>query len=444
VPGALVLGSAAMVKEAIVRAKGKGDGPSLAEVPAFQKAAKDFEAKPGLVLFANPAPIIDVLEKADLGRDGQQVMKIVKTIVNPKAIVAVGDQLTLDNGALKYRRRVYLDAEVSCPLLNVLPRKALPSGLLHFVAPDALAFLALANDDGEQRWQRLVELFDGIHKAAGHEDDALPSQHLGKLEGVLGLTIGKEVVGKIKGLAVSVAGLKQLIGMKARRDIPVVLIVEATDAEAAGFLAKDALPKIFSVLAREKEITPKEEKVGKHLIVTMESKRGYALHYGKEGNTLVLGPSRSAVVESLTNGGQKKGLLGDEKLAARIHKDAIAVGMIRPLTLASYWLLRSAPSPDRVPFDTPEKRRSRQRLEEPSAPPKEAAPKEMQDFLEILKNEEALMVNMSRTKDHLEMEATYPGLRPLLARLINFALEQEARGRSGGVPFGGKIEKKGR
>src|SRR5207248_5970808 len=70
-PGLIVIGSTELVKDVIRRAKGKGNGASLATVAPFQKASKDWQAKPGLVAFANPAAVVDLLQNAELGQEAR-------------------------------------------------------------------------------------------------------------------------------------------------------------------------------------------------------------------------------------------------------------------------------------------------------------------------------------------------------------------------------------
>src|SRR5262249_39676077 len=151
-------------------------GDSLASVQAFQQARRDAANKPGLFIFANPARVVELLENGDLGID-RKVMQIVKPLINPKAFRAVADQLTLDSGTLGYHRRLYLDAKDKSPLLELLPGSAVPERLMHFAAPDATAFVALANDGGEQRWRRLLDFADLLAKVSGERGPA-PSQML--------------------------------------------------------------------------------------------------------------------------------------------------------------------------------------------------------------------------------------------------------------------------
>ncbi len=489
-PDAILIGSTDLVKDVIRRIKGKGNGPSLAELPAFQKASKDFQVKPGIVAFANPTGVMELLEKVDLGREGRQALEIAKAIVNPKAFVAVGDQLSLDNSTLTYRRRIYLDPKEKSPIVELLPNTGFPRGLLAYAPADALVFAAMSNDQGEKRFQQIIELSDTIAKIPGQRDSL--SQIIAKMEEKAGLNFGKNVLGKIRGAAIAMQGLEHFLkaidsrkvgnepdrppGLapgdagkqpkaqpKVRREEPTwaaafVLLVEATDAKAAAFLAKEAVPKFFALMGGEAKSSKK--KIDGHNIFTLEGKRGYALHYGVHGKTLVLGPGQAAVVASLNNGKKGSGLMEDEKFAKCINnlKDPIAVAMARPMTLVSFLLVSGGSKSEEKssPPDKVEKGPEKGKKVDPSkpAPPREkfeqgekaekagqagpnpAEEKRLKQFVELIKTEEPLLLSVTRAPDQLMAEATYPGLRPFVARLTNFFLEEfyRSRGEARGIP----------
>src|SRR5262249_41374140 len=153
-PDALLIGSPELVKQAIRRVKGKETAKSLANEPAFKKAREDTVPAPGLFAYANPPAVMDllgqlgVLEGGPGGKEQHAPTWIGALIqlVNPKAFVAVADQLSLRDGTLHYRRRVYFDAKEKSPLVELLPKGPVPQHLLDFAAPDALLFAAVAND----------------------------------------------------------------------------------------------------------------------------------------------------------------------------------------------------------------------------------------------------------------------------------------------------------
>src|SRR5262249_53426914 len=60
-----------------------------------------------------------------------------------------------------------------------------------------------------------------------------------------------------------------------------------------------------------------------------------ALHYGRSGKMIVLGPYAQRVEQALANGAKERGWLSDEKVAQRLGKldDTIAVAVARPFTL---------------------------------------------------------------------------------------------------------------
>lgn len=423
-PGLMIVGSTELVKAVIRRAKGKGDGASLASVTAYKKASQDSLGKPGFFAFVNPASVLEMIDNLPLGQHERDIIGLIKGVVNPKAFVAVADQLTLENATLSYRRRVYLDPKEKSPLLEVLPQGGLPRGLLNFAAPDAMVFAALSNKDGDKRLQTLLDLADKIAKDLGAP--ALPSQMVAKLEEGLGVSLGKDVLGKIKGVAIA------LPGMAGAHDPEPLLILEAQDAKSAATLAKDVAPKVFALIGRG-EPAVAEEKVGAHTLTSFKSPRGYTLNMGRLDSNLVFGLRKTAVADALTRGGKKAGLLSDTKLAKRLDslKDPVAVALVRPLSGIGYYLMArsGADTAQAIEAKPPE---PKVKIDKRPAPKVEKQPndgeaKAMKQFLDLLKTEEPLLASLTRTPDHIVVEATYPGLRPLVSRLINLFIDMAHR-----------------
>src|SRR5262245_51827637 len=424
VPDALLIGSPELVKQAIRRVKGKETAKSLANEPAFKKAREDTVPAPGLFAYANPPAVMDllgqlgVLEGGPGGKEQHAPTWIGALIqlVNPKAFVAVADQLSLRDGTLHYRRRVYFDAKEKSPLVELLPKGPVPQHLLDFAAPDALLFAAVANDDGEQRWKRLLELADNLFKGGGDRD--LPSRAVAEFERELGLSIGKDFCGKVRGVGVAMASADELMkGLVKPRGHevgpPMVLLVDAVDEQAATSLAKDIVPKLFTAMSRGQHVADAERTVAGHKLRVLETKnRGYSLSYGREGTTLVLGPDETLVAVALTHGQKKQGLRADAKTAKRLRAagDAFAVCTIRPMAVGAgvFAYLVSSFGPGQAKVDVP---------------------KEAQQLFDAIKAEEPLLLTLAHTPDHLAADFTYPSLRPLLARVTNFFLEERFRAR---------------
>src|SRR5205814_6821293 len=61
----------------------------------------------------------------------------------------------------------------------------------------------------------------------------------------------------------------------------------------------------------------------------------HALHFAREGKTVVLGPYAKPVAQALSNGAKDRGWASDEKVAERLGKldDTVMVAAVRPFTL---------------------------------------------------------------------------------------------------------------
>src|SRR5262249_14117318 len=129
--------------------------------------------------------------------------------------------------------------------------------------------------------------------------------------------------------------------------------------------------------------------------------------------------SPAAVVAALDTGRKGGGLLADAKLAKRIKSlpDPFAVGLTRPLTLGMgsvVWVLSESRPGEKVQGAGEEKA--------------------LRQLLEIPKAEEPLLLGLAHRPDQLVAEASYPGLHPLLPRLINYTLEELYRSRHSAAP----------
>src|SRR5262249_44664562 len=155
----------------------------------------------------------------------------------------------------------------------------------------------------------------------------------------LGIDFGKDVAGKITHIAFGVGnpframvkkGVKEGPDSKEMRmgpDISVVLIIEAADENTARKFVEKIVPKVVRRIAGPKAPEPTVKETNGHKIHSiMLSKRG-GVHYGRHGKVVVLGPFPDGVAQSLASGADKKGWLGDDKLAARVKeaKDPLAV-----------------------------------------------------------------------------------------------------------------------
>ena len=152
------------VQDVIRRYKGKSNGPSLANVASYKEAARQRD-KPGLFAYADLASLAQRLDEmgANLGPFEPQ-WRLIKAVVNAKAMHGSTASLTLVNGVVELKARVELDAKESSPLADLFGAKGGPPDGLDFTPRDALLTLHLSLNDGEKRWQKLMGLMDALSK----------------------------------------------------------------------------------------------------------------------------------------------------------------------------------------------------------------------------------------------------------------------------------------
>jgi hypothetical protein len=458
-PTAVFIGTPDVVKDAIRRAKGKAEGESLAASELFQEARKEAASEPGLFVYANVPATMEMVEGlVKHERHGQQVLAVISKLINPKAFRAVADRLTLSKGTLRYRRTVLLDTKEKSPLLEILPNTPVNSEVLHFVPKNATAAFALSNGNGEKRFARLVEMLDVIIPMLDGRDRELPSQKLQQLEEALKVKLGKDIVGKINNVAIAVGDLmnmpmKKVVvkgrdfeSMHTSPQVPVVVIVQGTNEEAAKELA-ELLPKFVAMMSGHQEPRISTKEIEGQSISSLALGKHESVNFGRQGNTIVLGPFPKPVAQALANGGAKNGLLADPKVAAQVKKldEPIAVAVAKPITLVMGFFVSRAGSYTRVPakgiegkrFEDksngekreapPEKPEVTVTVEEAPAPLGKEGDKIMKDLKKLLAIEEPLIVSVTRKDDRLQAEASIGGLAPLVSFVTDFAVEQAIR-----------------
>lgn len=430
-PQAVVFGNHKLVKDTIHRIKGKAEGKTLAGLESYQKALKNAPGKAGLFAFLNPAPLTDLLEGMELGREERQILTVAKKIINPKAFRSVAIHVTLEKGTLACRDIIELNPKEKSPLLELLPTIGIPRDLLAYVSPDSLAFAALATEGGAKRWKQLIALADDIAKEIG-ERDPLPSEFINGLEKAFEVDVAT-LLEKIKGVAISMPGFEHLMGSGGHpHGPPFTLLISAVDEKAADLLAVKTIPMLFTIMSRE-NVEPAVKKFKGHDLSVLETKRGYRLAYFRDGNRLLVSPEPTALVHGLEMA-KKKGLTGDAKLAARLEaaEDPFAVAMTRPIQL-SLGLVGLYNSISEI---NPE-------LEDDfKVPGKGPGVKdpwgELKLLMELGKVEQPLLLTAVRAPEQITVDMTYPGLRPLVARIINLTLDLEFSRPGFGPGFGAK------
>jgi hypothetical protein len=467
-PGALFFGSPEAVKDAIRRFRAKGAGDSLAKAEAFQQAMAETGKDPGLVAYADVGGFLKVLEghlKQGQGRWGQALEPFLK-MINPKAFRTLAYSWTLSKGTLCFREVVFLDPKEKCPILELYPTKPVNKEVLHFAPADAMLVAALSNGGGAKRWARLLEMGDQfvqqLAQLTGQKHD-LPSDMVKQVQAQIGIDLGKDVFGKIANFAFAMgdplkAPVKRVVregrGFKEVRvgpEIPMVLVVEATDEQAAKSMVEKLVPKILGMVRGEEAAKPTSKEVHGQTVYTLKLGRHEEVHYGRHGSVLVFGPYQAPVAQALAAGADKKGWLANEKAAALIRepKDPLVLVAFKPVTAAAaaFFTLRGSsdravhggearpaeqkPLPPRKPLPPQIKQKNVAFLDEeqPRGKGKEG------DLLKkelgkLLAHEEPMVLTVTRKKDRIVEECRMGGLKPLVAHLTNFIVEQVYRSHS--------------
>ncbi|HEV3262736.1 MAG TPA: hypothetical protein VG013_38225 [Gemmataceae bacterium] len=464
-PDLLVFGTPDAVKDVIRRAKGKLKDDTLAGVDAYGQASKQVGDKPGLFAYAADVPRVfeTIKQHAPLSGHEKAGFATIERLVNPRAFGSEAVSYTLQDGTLRYRAMIGLNPKEKSPLLDVLPDKPLDTALLHFMPKDALFAAAVSNADGEKRWDRLLRLADRIAKEAA-KDEPAPSEQLEKMEKALGLKFGKDIAGKITAVGVAMGNPLTLLESRGGRPPdapPVLVILRATDADAAESLVKDVIPKVIGAMAGENAAEPTSKEVGGHTVYSTKL-HGNSVHYGRHEATLVFGHDRAAVAAALQSGAKKQGLLADKKVHAAVAKldGPIALVVSKPLpslaAMASMVVYRglsaevappaesTQPSPPRGvrplppqprPAEAAPPQAGTRAARAQDAPPEdvvrvgpdESAMKMIKELMKLGNQMDPFMASITRKPDRIVVEARQGGLKPALARLTDWALEQYFR-----------------
>jgi hypothetical protein len=431
-PEALLIGSPKNVREVIERIKGKSRPAALASEDTFRELSQQLGDAPGLFAYANIPAILDfVRAQSNIGAGEKQALKLIT------AVRAQAYSLTLDRATLRFREVTLLDPSVKNSFFDVLPAEPVKRTLLHFTPNDPVAALALSNADGAKRWALSLESLDEIFKATGQEQ--LPSEAVRNLSKATGLDVGKDVLGRITGLAVALGdpGKAPIRRVEEKRgnlkhvsqypETPAVVVLEAVDEESAGKLVDDVLPTVYGLVRGMKEVKPTTKEVHGQKIATLPMDRHWSLNYGRHGRTIVLGAYAEPVAQALNNGANHKGLLGEDRVATQVKgvETPVLLGVVKPFTLV-HSLMGVRASGAISPVEPARDRPERKRAEEAKAPPAEAGPKEdpiEKEFRRVLEKEGLVVVSLSRRKDRLVEELTWTGLKPAVGELTNLALK---------------------
>jgi hypothetical protein len=454
-PGVLFVGSPALVKAAILRAKGKGEGDSLAKSESFQAVSKEAGKEPGLFAYADVPGIMKMVE--GLGKQGgigANELGALTEILNPKAFRSVVLSVTLNKGTLRYREIVELDPKEKSPLLDaMMPSDPLKTDLLYFAPKDAMLVAAMSNAGGEKRWGKLIEFADKMVQAFGKGAPALPSEQLKQFEQALEVDLGKDVIGKITNFGVAMgdlfnAPIRKVVrkgpnfeSMTIGPEVPVVFLVQVTDEETAGNMTKKLLPRLLGAMAGSKDAKPKVKDVDGQKVHSLKFGRHESVYYGHQGNVIVIGPYRDPVAKALAAGANKSGWLASEKHAGWVKevKEPLALVVAKPVTAAlgmvGVWgwsqtttktekaVVEVKPAPGDKEEPAPlAKEAITEKVE--IVPPGKDVEMIRKKFGKLLANEQPLIGSLTRQGNRVQEEYRISGLKPLVARLVDLGVEQ--------------------
>lgn len=322
-PGLLIVGSSVeVVRDVIRRARGKSADPSLSNVAAYRNAAA-LRDRPGLFAHANPELLAAQLDDLFKDRqDGSQLdWLLYKAIINPESIRSATASLALVNGSLDLRCQVQLDTRRKSPLLELLSDQPVKVSWLQ-VAPQETALVLTANlGKGQQFWERLMLLADGIAQANGLEGDDLPSKKVAEQEEKQQLKLGPDVLGRISGVSLILTSG----GAQGAGPLRMVLALEAIDPVAARYLEETALPRLAQ--SEPGEARPARLEVQGLSLISLPPGGilgilgcTEVLSAGRSGSVLALGPDRDAVASSLHAATRKQGLMSQDKVASAMQE----------------------------------------------------------------------------------------------------------------------------
>jgi hypothetical protein len=341
-PDAFLIGTPGAVKDAIRRAKKKAEGPSLAKSEMFQEMRKKVGVAPGLFAYVNMTDVHGVPKEMAM-LPGMEWVETMNKMVNPKAFRAYALNIGMQKGTIHYHEVLLLNPKEKSELLELLPAKAVNTELLHYAPKDAVIAMAMANDNGQKRWERLLAMIDAF---VPPPEKGKAAEHIKQMEQVLGVNIAKDIAGKITNVAFAVgdpflAPMEEVrtvgpgFSMTNRQPkVPMLLILEAADEDAAKVLM-DLIPKIGSLVAQNKKLEEKMLDIKGQTVISLRMDPTYSVHYARAGKVILIGPYGAPIAQALANGADKKGLLSDEKLADRLNAKEgtqVSLFLVKPVT----------------------------------------------------------------------------------------------------------------
>ena len=429
-PDGFIVGSTTdSVKEMVRRLKGKTADPALSSVTAFRDAAQ-LRDKPGLFGYADIGALNIQLEEAmkNANASAQLIWDRIKTLANPRAGRQATLSFTLQNGTVELVGRLGLDASETSPLVELIPDKKATGAALHFAPKESGVAIAMALADGEKRWSKYLAIVEAMDKADGKRGPTA-SKQVAELEKLLNLQFGKDVFAKVAEAALVVDPLLLAGGGNPVR----LLVLSATDADAAKALEENVLPKIAALVPGDKPKPPETIQGQRISSLPLDVLGpGTRLYYGRHYTTLVLALDAKDAADALVRGANKTGLLGEAKTATALKEagDASVIGVL-PLVSVLPLLVPEGGRMRAVPFP-----------KGPAPPPKPPAvdPAKVKLSKDLAKVTAALppaTLAIERKPDHVTLVIRQPNLKvasvKIVDRLVEATLEKLFNPGAGGA-----------
>jgi len=415
--GMVIIGSSAdSVKDVITRSKGKNAAPNLSNVRAYKEAA--LRDRAGLFAYVDVEALTSQIEES-LKQPKATLLAAqwaqVRAVLNPRALRHLTASLTLNNGSLELQARLQVDPLQKSPLLDLLADRSSGAELLQFAPRGSQVAVQLSITDGARRWTTLMDMIDAIARAGGQSDLNLPSKSIREMEEQLNLKLGKDVLGRITGIAAA-------LGPTAS---PTVTL-SAVDADGARLLEEKVVAKLYNHLFRGPDpVKPTQEEVQGMTIHTLAAAGplfSMPLHYGRAGNTLAFGMVKEEVATALVTGAKKQGLASDPRVAAALQElenpILVGVGSLGQVLVAGLQHLANTPLAPRVIRPNPNPN--------PALPAKPGPEieKQVRELTRIVEALPPALASLGRKDGTLTLEIRQPSLRAVAPKVISIYIER--------------------
>jgi hypothetical protein len=326
------------VTDAVRRYQGKGRGRSLARAAAYREAAAE-RRKPDLFVWADVATLarwMDVALEGDWRQREAQVREaargqhkaapearrraeteklleqarrqhraehaswyLFRTLFNPGGMRYVSTSWEIHEGHFAWRLDLRMRPGQSAPVLALLDEQPLDDELLRGVPRDSYLVLALPAGDGAALFRKAVALADDCHREAAG-DGPKPGDLVKKLEGRLRLSLARDVLAGVRGLAWALrlgpAGAEGT-ALGPEHVGPGVLLALARDEAAARDL-ESVLPKLLAPGKAPRVVAVAGQRVHSLNGDAAATEADVPAYYGRRGRVVIAGWRRRDVAQA--------------------------------------------------------------------------------------------------------------------------------------------------